>query len=147
MVGDENLLFHFIFTKLLLFSIFEVSVHFNFIPKVYIIVNIWQFVIECLQAKEVLLFHLMDCVMPDSGSAFYLTFLLNSIHLKSLVTWMTGHHDVMEHKTSKRCITLSDKCRSKYLKKMFCELEGNRLNLIVMLKSNINFGNQRLLLE
>ena len=105
---------YFIFTKLLLFSIFEVSVHFNFIPKVYIIVNIWQFVIECLQTKEVLLFHLMDCVMPDSGSAFYLTFLLNSIHLKSLVTWVTGHHDVIEHKTSKRYITLSDKCRSKY---------------------------------
>lgn len=105
MVGDETLLFHFIFTKLLLFSIFEVSVHFNFIPKVYIIVNIWQFVIECLKTKEVLLFRLMDCVRPDSGSAFYLTFLLNYIHLKSLVTWVTGHHDVMEHKTSKRCIT------------------------------------------
>ena len=30
---------------------------------------------------------------------------------------------------------------------MFCELEGNTLNSIVMLKSSINFGNQRLLLE
>lgn len=75
--------------------------------------NIWQFVIERLQAKEVLLFHLMDCVTPESSSAFYLTFLLNSIHLKPLVTWVTSHHDVMEDKTSKICFTLSDKCRSK----------------------------------
>ena len=97
MLGGEILLLHFIFTKLLPFSIVEANVHFKFIPEVYIIMDIWQFVIECLQAKEVLLFHLMDCVMPESGSAFYLTFLLNSIHLKPLVTWVTGYRDVMEH--------------------------------------------------